>query len=347
MISTTSIRRDLELPPEVARRPVPIGLDSVSVPEPYFTFGEVRLRRRRSPGNLRIVRSDAGLTHSATLLLPMDFANCCNRAVPRPKSSHIAGAAPCLAAPGIRGLPQVLPVSHGPPRRQADGADDATAAEFHPLAQDHFALLLTTKRRVDGHSDGRKRLAQRRRAQRESISSRRIQVPALHETAFGSARQSDGAQGSPVRQPQRHGQRSRHGARVARRIGRKRAATVDPAFLDSLRDQPDQSFPVKLGPKTVDVTLKDVIFDATEGNFPHPNTMTVKLMEGNNVLLEQEYYSVGGGFIEWKGYKPPRKRAEVPVRHDEGAAAARGTKQSVDFRCNPGERDVHSWQERG
>jgi len=87
----------------------------------------------------------------------------------------------------------------------------------------------------------------------------------------------------------------------------KEPATVDPAFLDSLRDMPDQSFPVKLGPKTVDVTLKDVIFDATEGNFPHPNTMTVKLMAGNNVLLEQEYYSVGGGFIEWKGYKPPKK----------------------------------------
>ena len=30
--------------------------------------------------------------------------------------------------------------------------------------------------------------------------------------------------------------------------------------------------------------------------------MTCKLMAGDTVLLEQEYYSVGGGFIEWKGY---------------------------------------------
>jgi L-serine dehydratase len=89
----------------------------------------------------------------------------------------------------------------------------------------------------------------------------------------------------------------------------KEPATVDPAFLDSLRDQPDQSFPVKLGSKTLDVTLKDIVFDATEGNFPHPNTMTVKLMAGSKVLLEQEYYSVGGGFIEWKGYQPPKKNA--------------------------------------
>ena len=37
--------------------------------------------------------------------------------------------------------------------------------------------------------------------------------------------------------------------------------------------------------------------------------MTCKLMAGDTVLLEQEYYSVGGGFIEWKGYTPPKKGA--------------------------------------
>jgi L-serine dehydratase len=87
----------------------------------------------------------------------------------------------------------------------------------------------------------------------------------------------------------------------------KEPATVDPAFLDGLRDKPDQTFPVKLGSKEITVSLADVIYDAPKGNFPHANTMTVKLLAGNNVLLEQEYYSVGGGFIEWKGYTPPKK----------------------------------------
>jgi len=95
-------------------------------------------------------------------------------------------------------------------------------------------------------------------------------------------------------------------ASVAGLVG-KEPATVDPAFLDSLRDNPNQSFPVKLGEKTLNVTLNDVVFDATEGQWPHPNTMTAKLMAGNTVILEQEYYSVGGGFIEWKGYTPPKK----------------------------------------
>jgi L-serine dehydratase len=87
----------------------------------------------------------------------------------------------------------------------------------------------------------------------------------------------------------------------------KEPATIDPAFLDELQEKPDQTFPVKLGTSTFNVSLKDIIYDAPKGNFPHPNTMTCKLMAGDTVLLEQEYYSVGGGFIEWKGYEPPKK----------------------------------------
>jgi L-serine dehydratase len=87
----------------------------------------------------------------------------------------------------------------------------------------------------------------------------------------------------------------------------KEPATVDPAFLDELAAKPDQVFKVKLGGKDIPVSLKDIIYDAAKGDFPHPNTMTCKLMAGDKVLLEQEYYSVGGGFIEWKGYTPPKK----------------------------------------
>jgi L-serine dehydratase len=87
----------------------------------------------------------------------------------------------------------------------------------------------------------------------------------------------------------------------------KEPATIDPLFLDELRDKPDQVFPVKLGDKTFNASLKDIVYDAPKGDFKHPNTMTCKLMGGDTVLLEQEYYSVGGGFIEWKDYQPPKK----------------------------------------
>jgi L-serine dehydratase len=89
----------------------------------------------------------------------------------------------------------------------------------------------------------------------------------------------------------------------------KEPATVDPAFLDSLASNPNQSFPVKLGGKSFNASLADVIYDAPKGDFKHPNTMTCKLMGGDATLYELEYYSVGGGFIEWKGYEPPKKGA--------------------------------------
>ena len=87
----------------------------------------------------------------------------------------------------------------------------------------------------------------------------------------------------------------------------KEPATVDPLFLDEMIAKPEQTYPVKLGGKTFNLSLADVVYDAPKGDFPHPNTMTCKLMAGDKVLYEQEYYSVGGGFIEWKGYEPPKK----------------------------------------
>jgi L-serine dehydratase len=87
----------------------------------------------------------------------------------------------------------------------------------------------------------------------------------------------------------------------------KEPATVDPLFLDEMIAKPKQTYPVKLGDKTFNLSLADVIYDTAKGEFPHPNTMTCKLMAGDKALLELEYYSPGGGFYEWKGYTPPKK----------------------------------------
>jgi L-serine dehydratase len=95
-------------------------------------------------------------------------------------------------------------------------------------------------------------------------------------------------------------------ASLAGLIG-KEPATVDPAFLDEMREKPDQTYSVKLGDKSFNLSLKDIIYDSPKGEFPHPNTMTCKLMAGDKAIYEQEYYSPGGGFYEWKGYTPPKK----------------------------------------
>ncbi len=95
-------------------------------------------------------------------------------------------------------------------------------------------------------------------------------------------------------------------ASLAGLIGQE-PATVDPLFLDEMKEKPDQTYPLKLGDKTFNLSLADIIYDSPKGEFPHPNTMTCKLLAGDKVLLELEYYSPGGGFYEWKGYTPPKK----------------------------------------
>jgi L-serine dehydratase len=95
-------------------------------------------------------------------------------------------------------------------------------------------------------------------------------------------------------------------ASLAGLIG-KEPATVDPLFLDEMIAKPQQTYPVKLGEKTFNLSLADIIYDSPKGDFPHPNTMTCMLLAGDKPIYELEYYSVGGGFIEWKGYQPPKK----------------------------------------
>jgi L-serine dehydratase len=87
----------------------------------------------------------------------------------------------------------------------------------------------------------------------------------------------------------------------------KEPATVDPRFLDDMIAKPTATYPVTLGGKTFNLSLADIVYDSPKGDFPHPNTMTCRLMAGDKVVYELEYYSVGGGFIEWKGYQPPKK----------------------------------------
>jgi L-serine dehydratase len=95
-------------------------------------------------------------------------------------------------------------------------------------------------------------------------------------------------------------------ASLAGLIG-KEPATVDPLFLDAMIAKPDEKYDLKLGDKTFKLSLADVIYDAPKGDFPHPNTMTCKLLAGDKAVYELEYYSPGGGFYEWKGYTPPKK----------------------------------------
>jgi L-serine dehydratase len=71
--------------------------------------------------------------------------------------------------------------------------------------------------------------------------------------------------------------------------------------------------------------------------------MTVKLLAGDEVLLEQEYYSVGGGFIEWKGYTPPKKNPpKYPFRLMKELRTHADNNKTTIAKINARERNVDS-----
>ncbi len=82
--------------------------------------------------------------------------------------------------------------------------------------------------------------------------------------------------------------------------------------LDSLAEQPDQAHPVAIKGLSLSIAPADVIFGNTEPGGEYSNVMIISLLDAaGNELLSREYYSVGGGFIQWKGWNPPERGKPV------------------------------------
>ncbi len=77
--------------------------------------------------------------------------------------------------------------------------------------------------------------------------------------------------------------------------------TTDPdALLNLLRD-PAMLYPVPVGEKSISVGPQHIHFERKRYDSPYANTMVLKLTAGDETLAEEEYYSIGGGFIIRKG----------------------------------------------
>lgn len=77
--------------------------------------------------------------------------------------------------------------------------------------------------------------------------------------------------------------------------------TTDPdALLNLLRD-PAETYPVVIGPKILQVNASSLHFERVRYDSPYANTMVLRLSRGADTLAEEEYYSIGGGFILRKG----------------------------------------------
>lgn len=66
-------------------------------------------------------------------------------------------------------------------------------------------------------------------------------------------------------------------------------------------------FDLDVGGKTVPYRPGDVILDAVQHDYPHSNTMIFRYKAEDNVIMERVYFSVGGGFLRWQGWKEPKR----------------------------------------
>jgi len=77
--------------------------------------------------------------------------------------------------------------------------------------------------------------------------------------------------------------------------------TTDPVALLKLLQDPETAYAVEAGGRTFSLGASQLHFERKRYASPYANTMVIRLSGGGESLLEEEYYSIGGGFILRKG----------------------------------------------
>ena len=89
-----------------------------------------------------------------------------------------------------------------------------------------------------------------------------------------------------------------------------RPETCPPDILDAMQGFGQGA--LRLAGRELPFSEESVVFDLLTAPERHPNTIGFVLKDaGGNALLEKEAYSVGGGFIEWRGEVPAPRPAPV------------------------------------
>lgn len=89
--------------------------------------------------------------------------------------------------------------------------------------------------------------------------------------------------------------------------------SCDAGAFASLLADPNHIYTIECLSKPIPFNARSIVWGPVKNDFPFRNTMIMKLLSGNKVVLEKEYYSVGGGFIEIKDEPlPPRPEPKYP-----------------------------------
>lgn len=94
--------------------------------------------------------------------------------------------------------------------------------------------------------------------------------------------------------------------------------TCNPSEFTTLLKNDDDAYFVKVQENQIPINVKSIVFEKGRYDSPHPNTLVFKFLADNEIVLEEEYYSVGGGFIQ-------RKDEDLNAQTDRNPAYAFST----------------------
>lgn len=81
-----------------------------------------------------------------------------------------------------------------------------------------------------------------------------------------------------------------------------------PAVLSTLAEQRAVRHTLVLRDRTLDVGFADIVFGPVCHDAPFGNTLRFSACASDGtVVFAMEYYSVGGGFLQWEGWTPPER----------------------------------------
>ena len=105
-----------------------------------------------------------------------------------------------------------------------------------------------------------------------------------------------------------------HGTNTAVLAGLLRTSpeTCPAGLLDRLGREADARHELRIHDVLLQVGLADIEHGPIIHDAPYSNTLLVSLEDADGqALFSMEYYSVGGGFIQWKGWTPPERGKPV------------------------------------
>ncbi|MDR1245190.1 MAG: L-serine ammonia-lyase, iron-sulfur-dependent, subunit alpha, partial [Endomicrobium sp.] len=106
-------------------------------------------------------------------------------------------------------------------------------------------------------------------------------------------------------------------------------STCPPTLLNTVFKLPKEKKVLDLGKRKLPIGLDNIAYCSVSHNFPYNNTLVIDLLSKHydnksktiptdepdylekNIIFSWEYYSVGGGFLQWKGWAAP-KTVKVP-----------------------------------